>query len=134
MKYYHGTSAGSANNICSHIYAKYGRGELGTGFYVGNSLWRAYSWAWHKTKGKDYAVVEFSIDVTTLFQLNILALNRKKGRKIWNSWKKKNEPHLLHRDAVISPILGGQIYDAIQIKFESGKAETYINKTPKKIL
>lgn len=47
LEYYHGSDKKSIYNIYNNgADISKGSGELGQGFYVGSSLWRAFSWAW----------------------------------------------------------------------------------------
>lgn len=139
MIYYHGTDATSALTIASHkIDVTKGKGELGKGFYAGNQMHRAFVWAYHKNP-KNYNVVRFAIDAETLLQLNIIFVDREYAEQKWAKMKsedceKTEENYEYHHDAVWAPVIGGNIDNMNQIKFESPKGETFINNTPAEIL
>lgn len=90
--YYHGTTKNAIDAILKNgIDISKGCGELGKGFYVGSSLWRAYSWAWHKSQkngiAKDYGVIEFQLDEVQLNKLNILCKNTRSTISTYNGLK-----------------------------------------------
>lgn len=136
LTYYHGTSDASAQQIMQSVDLNQGGGELGQGFYVGSSMWRACSWAWQKAN-RNYAVLEFSIYEPAFLNLNLLCLNRQqtlqhyKQRRRDNTcgtyiYKRENTPI----DAVWAPIVGRGIKDTCQIKFQgatNSPAAVFIN-------
>lgn len=139
MIYYHGTDATSALTIASHkIDVTKGKGELGKGFYVGNQMHRAFAWAYHKNP-KNYNVVRFVIDAEALLQLDIIFVDREYAEKEWakmksEDYEKTEENYEYHHDAVWAPVIGGNIDNMNQIKFESQKGESFINNAPAEIL
>ena len=136
MDYFHGTEGQYAKAISQHkIDVSKGKGELGKGFYVGNQMHRAFAWAYHKDP-VDYKVVEFTIDSESLLKLDICFLDRQYAEEQWEIMKSKGPEatEKYHHDAIWSSILGGNIDNMNQIKFESKKGESFINTTPAKIL
>ena len=139
MIYYHGTDATSALTIASHkIDVTKGKGELGKGFYVANQMHRVFAWAYHKNT-KSYNVVRFDIDAELLLHLDIIFIDREYAEQEWAKMKSKDnkdteETYEYHHDAVWAPVIGGNIDNMNQIKFESQKGESFINNTPAEIL
>lgn len=132
LTYYHGTDSSAAKSIMAEIKVNTSnrkhKAELGDGFYVGSSCWRASSWAWHKAN-IDYKVVRFLIKEIPFLKLHVIVMDRAEVKKFWN-----NKQRMLGCDAVWGPIVGGHIRDTLQIKFESPLGINFINKTNKVIL
>ena len=139
MVYYHGTDEMSLSLIEQEAKIDCGRGELGRGFYVGSSLWRAFSWAWHKAnkKGtKSYGVISYEINENKFCNLSILCLNRQSTERKY-AWLKKlnlSKRWYSNHDAIWAPLVGGGIKDVYQIKFQSKKGEEFINQQKHSIL
>ena len=139
MIYYHGTDATSASIIASHnIDITKGKGELGKGFYVGNQMHRAFAWAYHKNSD-NYNVVRFAIDAETLLKLDLIFVDREYAKQEWAKMKSEDCKHAedtyeYHHDAVWAPVIGGNIDNMNQIKFESIEGQKFINNTPIEIL
>ena len=144
LTYYHGTDETSAQSIIKNgADITKGGGELGNGFYIGSSLWRAYSWAWQRAQQKTsanskvgYSVIEYNLDESDFLKLDILCLNRNSTMERFVDLKKNN---LLcqwqsDHDAIWAPLVGCNIQDAYQIKFESQIGENYINNQKTRIL
>lgn len=137
LTYYHGTIQSAAKQIIQNgIDISKGQGELGQGFYVGSSLWRAFSWAWHKSNNchEKYEVIEFLIDESQLHKLNILYLNRSSTLARYRILKKTKQTRTWTsgHDAIWAPIVGENIKNVYQIKFESSNGRDFIqnqNKT-----
>ena len=140
LTYYHGTNGIYAQSIVSHgANVSKGGGELGQGFYVGSSLWRAFSWAWQKANKNGhstYGVIEYQIDEAGLHNLNLLCKNRSSAENTYIRLKQNNTVNTWNsrHDAIWAPIVGRGIKDTYQIKFESKKGELYINQRNKTIL
>lgn len=135
MKYYHGTSAraiasmlpGKIDTTCG-----YG-GELGLGFYIGSSLWRAFSWGWMNAK-TNCQVIEFTLDEVQFLNLNLLCKNRQSTLASFHNIKQSgNYKKIYDVDAIWAPIVGQNIQNTYQIKFEKN-GEKYINSQPYNIL
>lgn len=139
MVYYHGTNTKSASIIALHkIDVTKGKGELGKGFYVGNQMHRAFAWAYHKNP-KNYNVVRFDVESELLLQLDIIFVDREYTEKEWakmksEDYEKTEDNYKYHHDAVWAPVIGGNIDNMNQIKFESLKGQTFINNIPAEIL
>ncbi|MDF4820625.1 hypothetical protein [Vibrio parahaemolyticus] len=129
---YHGTLECDGNAIISGaIQVTLGGGELGQGFYLGDMAHEAFAWA--KKKGarykKPYAVVKFEMTEVDFFSFNILSIDR----DIALYWKREikyigaPQTYNFGVDMVWSPIVGGNIEDANQYKWESNSAESYLN-------
>lgn len=138
LKYYHGSDVDSINDIYNNgADVTKGGGELGQGFYVGSSMWRASSWAWHQAKkrNKNYGVIEYDINEKGILNLDLLCKNRRSTLQYYrNLKKKKNFKVKLNHDVVWAPIVGMNIKDVYQMKFESEKGQDFINNQNKTIL
>ena len=138
--YYHGTDGKSAQSILqSGANIDYGSGELGKGFYIGSSIWRAFSWAWHKAKEKkssDYGVIEYHVNEEDFLQLKVLCKNRQSVESTFAYLRQTNQEKskVFGNDAIWGPLVGKNIKDTYQIKFESPKGKEFINSQNKRIL
>lgn len=137
--YYHGTDEKSINSIIKNgANVKLGGGELGQGFYVGSSLWRAFSWAWQKSNPKNLrcGVIEYSLNEYYFLSLDILCKNRVATQTLYSTLDASNQTNNFNsgHDAIWTPIVGKNVKDAYQIKFESKKGELYINQQNKTVL
>ncbi len=133
LVYYHGSDLKSLNNICNKgANINKGRGELGKGFYIGSSMWRACSWAWRKSnKGQnDYNILIYEIDDVNLGNLKIIRWGRRKTQEEYKRRKKEHTTRtwISENDAIWAPIVGGNIRNVMQIKFESNAGQTFINQ------
>ena len=137
MKRYHGTNVRYCLDICGgKIDTKLGNGELGQGFYIGNLAHQAYSWAWHNYK-KNYCVIEFDIDDAIFQTLDIKWLNKNWATRKWREFKSRNQAgtYKYGVDVVWSHLLGGNISNMYQIKFEdTSTAKQFINNTKNRVL
>lgn len=140
LEYYHGSDKKSIDNIYSNgADISKGSGELGQGFYVGSSLWRAFSWAWMKaqnSKQKDYGVIRYEIPEQDFLKCNLLCKNRASTTKTYENLKKSSQTKkwVSGNDAIWTPIIGKNVQHVYQIKFESKKGEAFINQQKKEIL
>lgn len=138
MTTFHGTDQASANIIVgppSGVDVTKGGGELGRGFYLGESIALAASWSKGRF-GKTAAVIKFEIDDSAYVRLNTRTLNRRQlVFRLWKSLLKRSKAsvHLFHVDVVCAPFA---IIDmSYQYKFESSVAQdTLNNKSTKQIL
>lgn len=136
MLYYHGSDIDSINSIMQNgADIDKGGGELGKGFYIGSSMWRAFSWAWHKAKkiNKDYAVIEFDFNDNEFVKLNIQYYNKSSALNVYENLKQNKNimTWTSGKDAIWAPIVGYNIHGVLQIKFESKKGKEFINKQQK---
>ncbi|ANQ55800.1 hypothetical protein ACEZN7_003176 [Vibrio parahaemolyticus] len=129
---YHGTLESDGKTIISGgIKVNSGGGELGQGFYLGDMAHEAFAWA--KKRGarhkKPHAVVKFEMTEVDFFSFDILSIDR----DIALYWKREikyigaPQTYNFGVDVVWSPIVGGNIEDANQYKWESPSAEVYLN-------
>jgi hypothetical protein len=126
---YHGTSPVIVDKILKHgISVLVGGGELGQGFYTGEHLHEAKTWAYQKSKSKKLNVIKFVHDDTDILNLDIKDLNYKQDNKTRN--------YTFNVDLVWSPIVGTDRVNGIQYKWESTKSEILLNssKTRKNII
>ncbi len=134
MVVFHGTDMTSANLIAGppqNADVTKGGGELGRGFYTGENIALAASWA----KGKfsrDGAVIKIDIDDSAFFRLNTRTLNRRQYVfQLFMSFMKRNiaNRHLFNVDVVCAPF--ATIDFSCQYKFESAKAQKTLNHNSK---
>lgn len=139
LVYYHGSDEKSIYNICNGgADISKGRGELGKGFYIGSSMWRACSWAWRKSKHSQSkcGVIEYKLDEIKFLGLNILCKNREAMLNLYRNLRKRNSTVFYEskHDAIWAPIVGKNIQNVYQIKLESKKGEVYINNQNKNVI
>lgn len=131
MIVFHGTNASAAAAIAGPppcIDVTRGSGELGQGFYVGDSISLAVAWAKGRFGAIEGKVVQIDVDNSAYATLNILVIQRR--RYVWWHWKylafkKTRATHMSGYDAVCAPF--ATLDMSIQIKFESVAAEKVLN-------
>lgn len=135
MKRYHGTHRKFLQTfLIGKIDPTVGGGEFGQGFYVGNLAHQAWAWAWNR-HGKDAGVMEFEIDDSDFLALTLKWINRRYGKIFWRKLRqdRATKTYRFGVDAVWGPLLGGNLSNMYQIKFED-QAISFINKVTKRIL
>lgn len=138
MKLYHGTKKEFSQLVISTpnaIDRTKGGGELGMGFYTGDDLALAAIFAKGKYGNNNASVIEFDIDKIEFAKLNIILV--KDRTTVFSSWKKiikskKRHLHLYNADVVLAPFATIEICK--QYKFESEKAEKFINDMNKTLI
>lgn len=126
---YHGTSDTTASDlVAGKIDIKVGGGELGMGFYTGEYLWVAKSWAANR-HGLNGAVLHVRVNDKDFFNLEPLLLSRLDALKHREEIReaKATRTHTFNGNVVWSPIVGSTRVDADQYKFESAMAESLLN-------
>jgi hypothetical protein len=126
---YHGTSDTTANGlVAGNIDVTVGGGELGQGFYTGEYLWVAKSWAANR-HGLNGAVVHVVVSDNKFFALNPLLLSRLDALRFRDQIRtaRTTRTHSFNVNVVWSPIVGTTRVDAEQYKFESKTAESLLN-------
>lgn len=130
MKVYHGTNQSSRNSIIgppTNVDANKGGGEMGQGFYVGENMSMAISWA--KGRWKKPSVLEFDVSNKLYAQLNFKQLGHNQILNDWQQFKRKG----IHRtykygyDIVFGPLATNPF--AVQYKFETISAESLLNNS-----
>jgi len=137
MTVYHGTDPHSAHHIVNtpdYIDRFKGGGELGMGFYVGDNIALAASFAKGKF-GAEGKVIEFSLNKSDFVSLDIHIL--KKREKVYLLWQKilsakKRHSYQLGHDVIVAPFATIDI--CVQYKFESEEAEQFINASKSRIV
>lgn len=132
MELYHGTTKDSAEKILKKVDVKLGGGELGRGFYLGGTSYLAYSWARQKAQAlsEEATIIIFDVPEDVIDVLCTKSYSLTESRRICAYIKKKNRQrdYLIGSDLVWAYIAGSsKISEAQQFKFESSKAETYLN-------
>ena len=134
---YHGTNKKDAEKIVgppSQLDISLGKGELGKGFYTGNSIALAAIWAQlrHKTEA---VVIEFDIPKQKFVQLKgFVVKTQAEVIDNWHSLKSNGETntHLFGYDYIIAPFATIE-HTGNQFKFESKKAEEELKNSQKTI-
>jgi hypothetical protein len=127
MGLYHGTNRQGAEAIVTRVDVSLGGGELGQGFYTGNSLHHALALAIGRY-GSNKAVVKLDISEPAYLTLIPLTISRRKYVfQNWRSYIKRRETQTHHYgyDVIAAPFATFDIY--VQYKFESMKAENVLN-------
>ncbi|ESU20213.1 hypothetical protein FEDK69T_30280 [Flavobacterium enshiense DK69] len=137
IKRYHGTSTNSANSIVgppANINLTLGGGELGVGFYVGQSVSLCAGRAKSKY-GTNTCLIEFKISPSNYYSLRILRIhNRDYVRRLWirlNRTSNRNT-YLFNYDIVRAPY--AVIYYSLQEKFESLNAKNILETSRIRII
>jgi hypothetical protein len=126
---YHGTLDTTVNDlVAGKIDITLGGGELGMGFYTGEYLWVAKSWAANR-HGLAGAVVCVELDDDDFFTLEPLLLSRVDALKHRDEIKLSGatRTYTFSGNVVWSPIVGSTRVDAEQYKFESRQSESLLN-------
>lgn len=129
MNCYHGTLDTTAKQLAlGCITVSRGGGELGAGFYAGDFLWVAKTWAANRHGGQG-AVLKLGLDDKSFFDLQPLLLSKTDAILNRNAIRVKaaTRTYLFGANVVWSPIVGTTRVDADQYKFETTKAELLIN-------
>ncbi|ALZ10889.1 MULTISPECIES: hypothetical protein [Pseudomonas] len=98
------------------------------GFYTGEHLWVAKSWAANR-HGLDGAVLHIEVSDSDFFDLDPLLLSRIDALRHRDEIREANatRTHTFNGNVVWSPIVGTTRVDAEQYKFESVAAEDLLN-------
>lgn len=134
---YHGTNKKNAEKIVgppSQLDISLGKGELGKGFYTGNSIALAAIWAQlrHKTEA---VVIEFNISKNNFVQLKgFVVKTQAEVIDNWHSFISKGETNsqVFEYDYIIAPFATIE-HTGNQFKFESKKAEKELKNSGKTI-
>ena len=105
-----------------------GGGELGRGFYIGDLPHEAFNWSRQIYK-EDYAVVELKIEDDDILIQQPHCLNYEET--CWERNKIRNlnqtRTYLFNENIVWAPVVGKNIPNFNQLKFESNNAENLVN-------
>ena len=127
---YHGTKSSAAISIQgppTNVDVSYGGGEMGQGFYVGDSLTLAISWA--KGRYRQPAVLEFRIDKRQYAKLSFHRLSHMQVLNTWHQLRRlgTHRNHNFGYDIVFGPL--ATIPYSSQYKFESNDAQLLLNNS-----
>ena len=130
MKLYHGTDKTSQKAIVGppkNINSKKGGGELGQGFYLGDNMTMAISWA--KGRSRKASVIEFEISNSKYALLNFKQMSHSQILKDWYQMKKlgTQRTHKYGFDVVFGPLATNPF--AAQYKFETTAGENLLNNS-----
>lgn len=130
MNLYHGTNTTSRLSIVGppkNIDSRKGGGELGQGFYLGDNMTMAISWA--KGRWKKASVLEFNISNSKYARLNFKQMNHKQILRDWYQMKKlgTHKSHKYGYDVVFGPLVTNPF--AAQYKFETKVGEILLNNS-----
>jgi len=129
MDLYHGTNNYFATEIRDgRMDVKLGGGELGRGFYIGDLPHEAFNWAWHQFK-REKAVVKLEFDDDEILNQRPLCLNYREACSHRNIIRENNQTRnfLFNENIVWTPVVGKNIPNFSQLKFESQNAENLAN-------
>lgn len=130
MEMYHGTNTIAANSIQgppTNVDVNRGGGEMGQGFYVGDNLTLAISWA--KGRYKNPAVIEFEIDKRQYATLSFHRLSHIEVLDKWHQLKRlrAHRTYQFNYDIIFGPL--ATIPYSAQYKFESNDAQILLNNS-----
>ena len=131
MDCYHGTDKSTAQTLLNGVVdVSKGGGELGMGFYVGELLWVAKSWAANRNR-LNSAVVKWNISDTDYFVLEPHVLTRTEALAHRKDIRTTGttRTYKFNVNVVWSPIVGSTRVDADQHKFEGQVAQNFLNGT-----
>lgn len=103
-----------------------GNGEMGQGFYVGDNMTLAISWAKGRF-GKSASVLEFDVDNRQYAKLSFHRLSAYSVVRTWTQYKLLNKKVVFGADVVFGPF--ATITFGAQYKFESKNAESLLNSS-----
>jgi len=135
---YHGTKKEIAKSIIGppkNIDVTLGKGELGRGFYAGENLALAASFAAGKFGNKEKAILEINIKNSDFVKLNIKSINRQ--TLIYKHWQtlirnKETNTFLYGVDVIVAPF--ATLDFSHQYKFESFPVQKTLNNSKVTIL
>ncbi len=128
---YHGTSKQVAKDLQQgNIDHTLGGGELGQGFYLGDLLWVAKTWA-HNRHGSDSSVLKVDVPDPSFNALAIELLSRTEALTLRKEIKANNATRTYTHgfDVLWSPIVGTTRVEAEQYKYESKNGADLLNGT-----
>jgi Protein of unknown function (DUF3990) len=136
MLLYHGTDKISSNVIQgppAGVDVTKGGGELGRGFYLGDNMTLAISWAKGRKK-KNASVLEFDINNSTYATLAFKQMGLRAVKHTWRQLKISgtSHSHTFGFDIVFGPLATNSY--AAQYKFESIAAEALVNNSTVKTI
>jgi len=132
MDTYHGTSMViAAELVKGSVDVGKGGGELGLGFYTGEHLYLAKSWAFHVSGDKQNNVVQFSTPETQIDKLSIEILSHATAslKRCELRSRGATRTYRFGVDMVWAPIVGTRKISGDQLKWESESAELLLNGT-----
>ena len=136
--WYHGTTSTIAVLLKNgEIDISKGGGELGKGFYMGNFISQAKTWAFYKNNKRRVpnSIVQFNFNTWISFKYQIIGKNRR--NKLYPLIKSKGEQrsYTFNLDFVYCKVLGVEVNGFYQLKWESIKGQEYLNnKAYKKLI
>lgn len=136
MVVYHGTSSHAAQLLATSpcpVSVSKGGGELGQGFYTGENIALAASWARGRF-GATGSVLEITLNDSSYVRLNVLTLNWPRVVSCWNQLQaaKTTHSHRFGYDVIYGPL--ATYAHAAQHKFESAAGEQTLKTGNWKIL
>lgn len=128
MLMYHGSDENSVQNLIQgNIDVTMGGGEIGQGFYLGDMLHVAKTWAMNKHNSN--SVLQIEVEDNDLLSLDPLTLTYEQARKKRSSIRKENKQrtYIFDRNVVWAPIVGTEKIKADQFKWESADSQNLLN-------
>jgi hypothetical protein len=130
MNLFHGTSRSGADSIEGppiNVNVNIGGGELGRGFYLGDNMTLAISWA--KGRNRQPGVLDFNIDNRQYAQLSFRQLSHTQVLNTWHQLRKlgTHRAHLFTFDVVFGSLATAPY--ACQYKFETNNSQTLLNNS-----
>jgi hypothetical protein len=126
---YHGTSTQVASDLqLGKIDRTLGGGELGQGFYLGEMLWVAKSWA-HNRHLNDAAVLKVDVPDSSFNVLSVELMSRTDALALRKKIKATSttRTYVHGFDVLWSPIVGTTRVEADQYKYESQDGTDLLN-------
>ncbi|KQV83171.1 hypothetical protein ASC90_21440 [Rhizobium sp. Root1220] len=130
MQIYHGTSQQTAQDLASgNVDVTLGGGELGQGFYTGEELHNAKTWAFNRFGDRTANVVEFDVDDTAVLNMNLTIIDGPQATLIRSNIRRSSatRTYRFSCDMVWAPIVGSDRINGTQHKWESRSTERYLN-------
>ncbi|ATI78824.1 hypothetical protein [Sphingobium yanoikuyae] len=136
---FHGTSATIASQLQNGaVDVTTGGGELGRGFYTGQYLWAAKSWAFGRYAERQKNVVEFDIPDPEINRLHVEIRDGASATLIRSNLRRSRttRTHLFGCDMMWTPIVGKETITCDQHKWESDISQALLNgpKVVRKII
>ena len=129
MDMYHGTNSVAASAIAKKVEVNLGGGELGQGFYAGESIALAAAWSQGRFN-KDAKVVKVKLPDSDFVKLRIKQVGHFGYlRQLWRKLKTTHATKTFKfgADVVVAPF--ATLSFSYQYKFESPNAETVLNSS-----
>ena len=127
---FHGTRSTTASSLqAGNVDVTTGGGELGRGFYTGQYLWAAKTWAFGRFSERRSNVVEFDVPDAEVDRLDVEIRDGAGATLIRSNLRRSGTTRtfLFGCDMMWAPIVGRESITCDQHKWESAQSQALLN-------